>query len=841
MTAPAGGTSPERPIILGAVGLARDIRRPSGGGGRVRFNNQEARVQRLEDQFGALEAALGDQIQIAASIQASDPQLVLVMEARDENIDLVGVADKLGLELISQAETRVDPDGEFELASKRARSPLVTSCLHAICVSQTSLDELLSLWRSWRRGEKLPLGRTPLRDFFAHLKDVRLWGPQDRLKLIDWDVHFAGREPDSLVSIDIELWFRASAERRTAVQSEVAALLKRDGGTATSWAIIEEIGYHGLKATVPNRLVERLARGQFDAVQTVQSANVMYLRATGQVALPTSEDAEHDVGTDTAEPTGNPVLCLFDGVPASNHPLLSGRVSVLDPDDLESGYTVNERRHGTAMVSAAIWGDRGANDDQAAARPVLVRPILRPCDETMDRVEELPVEALAPDLMRRAFRDLFEEGTGGTAPSAPEIAIINLSVGDPAAPFDTVMSSWARTIDWLSYEYGVLVIVSAGNYTSLDLAPSNSTAIAALTGDARRQAMLEVLHRQQNQRRLIAPAESINALTIGATHDDASEGTPLGYRVDPNDGLVSVSPVSATGSGYRRSLKPDLAAPGGRAYFASGGPTSNIITFRPAGTVGPGVKVAAPAAGRETYTIGTSVAAALVSRHAARLHDIVDAVTEGTQVTRRQRASAIKALLVHGVGGFEDLTASALPFERAVGNGILLRDFSAGCATNEAVLLFLGQIAATTEQELVIPLPDGLSVREAKRIDTTLAWLSPVNWRHRQYRRAALSFVTPEGPIPKLGTASGLPADASKAGAATVQHLTWDMETAWASGQGSEITVRVKCYEQAGGLYGELIDFAAVASIWVAPTIGVDVYSQVRDQVRTPVTIQPSA
>lgn len=155
--------------------------------------------------------------------------------------------------------------------------------------------------------------------------------------------------------------------------------------------------------------------------------------------------------------------------------------------------------------------------------------------------------------------------------------------------------------------------------------------------------------------------------------------------------------------------------------------------------------------------------------------------------------------------------------------------------------MFLGQIGAAQEQQLAIPLPDGLSVREAKRIDTTLAWLSPVNWRHRQYRRAALSFVTPEGPIPKLGSASGISAEVSKAGAATVQHLTWDMEKAWASGQGSSITIRVKCHEQAGGLYGELIDYAAVASIWVAPTIGVDVYSQVRDQVRTPVIIEPTS
>lgn len=839
VTGPAGDVSPQRPIILGTVSTPREIRRPGGGGGRVRFNNVEARMRRLDDQFDALEAALGDQIQLAESIQAANPQLVLVLEARDENLDLTGVADKLGIEIISQAESRVDADEEFELASENARSPLVTSCLHAICLNQTSLNELLGLWRASQRGEAMPRGRTPLRDLFSHLKDVRLWGPQDRLKLIDWDSHFAGRDPEDRVSIDIELWFRASVERRTAVQAEVIALLARDGGTVTSSAIIEDVGYHGLKATLPNRIVEQLARGEFDAVQTVRSANVMYLRATGQLALPSSDNTDADVTTTAPPPTGEPVLCLFDGVPAANHPVLAGRVVVLDPDDLEGDYTAEERKHGTAMASATIWGDRGT-DDPPASRPVLVRPILRPCDEIMERIEEIPVDVLAPDLMRRAFRDLFEGSADGTAAAAPEVAIINLSVGDPATPFDTALSSWARVIDWLSYYYGVLVIVSAGNYTSLDLAPSDSTQLAALEGDERRQKTLEILQRQQNQRRIIAPAESINALTVGAIHTDAAANAPLGYRVDPNDGLTSVSPVSATGSGYRRSLKPDLAAPGGRAYFL-GGSTSTTVNFRPAGSAGPGIRVAAPTGGRETFTIGTSVATALVSRQAARLHDIVDAVTEGRQITRRQRAAAIKALLIHGVSSFEELTASALPLERAIGNGILMRDFSDGCATNEAVLLFIGQIGATTEQELAIPLPDGLSVKETKRIDATLAWLSPINWRHRQYRRAALSFVRPEGPIPNLGAASGLSSDASKAGAATVQHLRWERDIAWASGQGSALRIRVKCYEQAGGLYGEMIDYAAVASIWVAPTIGVDVYSQVLDQVRTPVPIQPTS
>ena len=154
-------------------------------------------------------------------------------------------------------------------------------------------------------------------------------------------------------------------------------------------------------------------------------------------------------------------------------------------------------------------------------------------------------------------------------------------------------------------------------------------------------------------------------------------------------------------------------------------------------------------------------------------------------------------------------------------------------------MLFIGTIGANEEQELLFPLPDGLNVRGAKRIDATLAWLSPVNWRHRQYRKAALSFVKPDGSIPKLGTPAGLSSGASTRGATTLQRQSWEMQSALASGQGANMRVRVKCYEQAGGMLGERIDFAVALSLWVAPAINVEVYSQVRDQVRARVPIRP--
>ena len=117
----------------------------------------------------------------------------------------------------------------------------------------------------------------------------------------------------------------------------------------------------------------------------------------------------------------------------------------------------------------------------------------------------------------------------------------------------------------------------------------------------------------------------------------------------------------------------------------------------------------------------------------------------------------------------------------------------------------------------------------------TLAWMSPINWKHRQYRQAALGFSAPSGGFPALGSAKDVSAVEAKRG--TLQHGVWEVTKTVAGGQGDTLDLRVQCREQAGGLQGERVDFAVVLSLWVAPTLGVDVYAQVAQQVTAPVRI----
>jgi hypothetical protein len=771
------------------------------------------------------------QVDLSTSINAADPQLVLVMEAVEDRIDLVVAAQRLGLEVLVEVDSAMDPDDEYSLRSDRPKDPVVHTSLHAVCADQTAFDRLRSAWATWKRTQQVP-GNAPLRDFFTHLRDIRPWGPQDRLRMIGSDEYLDGLLPDQRHPIEIELWFRISAASRQRAQGEVSRLVAAEGGEVVSSAVISEVGYHGMTCVVSTELLRRLATGDIEQVQLIKSSSIMYFRVTGQLAGRSPVAAERGTPPTGPLPSGTPVVAVLDGVPVANHPLLRDRVEILDPDELESRYRVDERRHGTNMTSAVVWGDL-SSPSRPLSRPVLVRPIMAPASDTLSRIEELPRDHLTPDLMLRAFRDLFEEVDGQPA-AAPDVVIVNLSVGDPATPFDTLLSAWARIIDWLSYHYGVLIVVSAGNHPHLPLASGDSKSVTILTGNDRRQAILQAQAADPLGRRLLAPSEAINAITVGAIHADGTgAAAPTGYVVDPTDGLVSVSPVSALGTGYRRSIKPEVAAPGGRITYPTPISAQSHIDFKEAGSRGPGVKVAHAVTPRETFVAGTSVAAALATRQAARLHEELDRITGGgTPLSRAHRAVAIKALLGHGAAPLDDPELDHPVAFLGTGNGVLSRDYSDGCASNEAVVLYVGSLHPNTSQDLLLPLPNGLSVREVKRIGATLAWLSPVNWRHRQYRQARLEFAKPGGDIPQLGTPTGVSSDDAKRGATTMQHLVWESNKSFGEGQGSAISLTVKCYGQ-GGLQDDpiAIDYAVAMSLWVAPTAGVDVYTQVRDQI----------
>jgi Subtilase family len=824
----ADGDSVERPVLWGRLGPAISFSTNGRGSSKVKTPSRQRQGERLQSKFNDLETAFEDQVAFVQSLGASDPELVVVFEALDEQLDLTGVAERIGIEILSEVDSESGPDPDFPRTSTDQSLP-VPGCLHAVCVSSAAMSSLLRQWSEWQRTGELERGYAPLRDLFAHLKDVRPWGPQDRVRATDWNAYLAELLPGNH-EVEIELWYRLSDALRAKAEAEVTALINQAGGTVLSSAQVGEVGYHGMKCLVPLGLLQDLAAGNLDAVSVVKSNHIMFVRGSAQ-SHAFSEPSATVSHEGSNLPSGDPVLCVLDGVPVSNHPALSDRVIVYDPDDLASVSSTDLRRHGTAMASVCVWGD--LSTPNAAPRPVLVRPILAPAAGTIDNAEELRQHELAPDLMRRVFRELFD-GDGTTGPAADSVVIVNLSVGDPGVPFDGILSSWARTLDWLSANYGVIVVVSAGNHATLAVEGGAET-ISALSGRERAEAVNRAVARAFPRRSILAPGDAINAVTVGALNDDGAGEVVTGpYRIDPSGEVLIVNPVSALGGGYRRSVKPDLLGPGGRTYFRLPMQGETHLVSAQGAAFGPGVRVAAADGYSDVFTSGTSPASASVAKAAAGLVDTISQLADGP-ITRRSLAVGTKALLAHSARVPADLVVNGDLRFHAHGYGGVARDFREGCAENEATILFIGQISANQERTLDFPLPGGLQANGIKRITATLAWLSPVNWRHRQYRCGALTFAKPVG-MTELGTPIDVPADAAKRG--TLQHLVWEVTRPVQFGEGDDVRLKVQCREQAGGLHGEPIDFAVAVSLWVAPELNVDVYTQVRDRVaaRVPVT-----
>src|SRR6185437_7398032 len=147
---------------------------------------------------------------------------------------------------------------------------------------------------------------------------------------------------------------------------------------------------------------------------------------------------------------GNPILGLLDGVPVAAHALLANHLVVDDQFALEPNAPVADRIHGTAMASLIVHGDRNL-DEAPLRRRIHVVPVLGANDRFPD--DRLIIDVIYGAIM--AMR-------AGATPSAPDVLIVNVSLGNRRRPFHGQLSPWSRLLDRLAYRFGILFVVSAG-------------------------------------------------------------------------------------------------------------------------------------------------------------------------------------------------------------------------------------------------------------------------------------------------------------------------------------------------------------------------------------------
>lgn len=722
-------------------------------------------------------------LHLRADPNALAPERLLVFELTGgimqftEAVRLVPGLEFLGAEDLDEDELDSDP------------------VVYLMVPSEAALRDIVTLWRGWQQNGTVPYRFSVWKTMLSQLRNIRPWGPQDRVTTADHDILAAEYAHEAaLYRVEVELVFRRHGE---VTEAEARAAILDAGGSIVSRSRIAGAGYHALLADLPGpALADVIARSPA-GLAGVEA--VLQIRPQSLFQLVPSEEVNGLQAGNAPALDGDPIAAIFDAVPLSQHPRLAGTLSVDDPFDLE-GQAIGRRTHGTAMASAVVHGDINTTWERPLERRVhFVNMLYAPADAASP--ERFP-DLLPADMFERAVLAMRT----GDIPTAQHVLIINASLGDANKPFAGRLSGWARVVDHLSAAYGILFVVSAGNHLApLETLDMTAGAFEALEPAERVRVALRASAKQLTTRRVLAPAEAMNAITVGALHaDQFVYPNPLpAYNFDvwANTGLCSVS--SALGPGHNGAIKPEILAPGGRHHvrLSPQGDHHHLVPLTTNAAAFGGIAVAAPPSAISlgpdvvARSIGTSVAAALATGVAARAHEALEAAyPDFGALPSAQRACLLKALLVHGARwtNARDLLIEVLgPPEgkysyrqkdnvrRYIGYGAYDPELMINCADDRATLWAVGTLTADQGRRFRIPWPATMTAKaQPHGVSATLAWFSPPRPGAVAYRAVRMKIVEPV----QLGAAgikaSGVQPDPKQAHKGTVVHRRWDGEKA---------------------------------------------------------------
>jgi len=699
---------------------------------------------------------------VSVSAAEASPDRALVFEIIGSVEKFITAARDAGLEWMGE-DYGAPPAGDGEDSEDLEAEADSQTPLYVTMPTLDGLRKVVSYWRRYAAGEPRSTETSVWWALFGYLSDVRPWSAKDRVDatVAPYLERVLKRAPDQPVRLELDLWYRGDAALRASAQEYVEALMQDLSGRVLDFAIIEPIAYQAALVELPVAQVRRLIG--FEGPLAEADA-VMRVRPQSLYESQYDEASETDSALPPAPAAADPrppVVALLDGYPVQNHDLLKNRVEIHEVDVTARTVPVDRRFHGTSMASLILHGDLH-HKEEALDRTLAVVPILA-APQGLNS-ECTPPEKLPLALVYRAVTAMME-GLDDSAAVAPEVVLINHSICDREAPFARRPSYWAKLLDHLSHKHRILFVVSAGNTREPFVVDTYADCDAFADADeAERQiVLLRSVERAKGRRVMLSPAESLNALTVGAIHSDGSTGCPDG-EIDPFPNIGVANLGSTVGLGVNRAIKPDLVQHGGRQLVMTdteGGVISAWAREHP----DVGQLSAAPdpnmgATKRLVRTSGTSNAAALVTRAGARLVDVVEPLfsDDGENWNASpSRAVILKALLAHGcrwdqTGQLLDTTYPGSwqrrreAISRFLGYGRCDLDRVLTVDGSRITLLADDQIAPDVLHEYKVPIPRAMiGNNELRRITMTLAWSSPIDPLSQRYRGVLVELVDRNG------------------------------------------------------------------------------------------------
>lgn len=848
------------------TGKPRNSPQPRGPGRRRQGERLGASFSALQD---AVRRAEGG-VEVAEDPTGVAPERALVFETAGSIQDFARAAREAGLELIVEVEldeTEDIPEG-FEPPQGREK---MGRTLYATMPTLRSAGELLRLWNAHQKNEAAPYGLGPWWKLFDQLVSLRAWGPDDRLPEDARDAilkQLEGKADDEGVKIEIEIWPSAIGAARERWRGEVEAKIRELAGTIVDRSSISGQGfvYEAVLASLPAASVRALldAPATPGGLGTVRGVQFILPQALGEALPQDGEDLDRSAGSYRAFGHDTPVrAALFDGTPVAAHPALDGGVVIEDVHDLVRRSVVHQRFHATSMASLILRGDLEADGVPMKGSRLVSVPLLVDADDRGGS----PSDRLFVDLVHVALTRLLS----GADALAPDVFVINMSIGMPTMRFGGRISALARLIDWWAHQHGVLFVIAAGNIKDELLLENVETGGFIATDVVERgQAVRQSLHAMAYARRLTCPADALNGLTVGAISEDRAEASP----VPRGAGIVSIDAVgsrypaigSAVGLGPLRAIKPDVLECGGaHEVRASADGVHTKISVAPHPHAG--LVVASPrfdAVRGTRRSCGTSCAAALTTRA------IVQSATalleaggpfDGQLLPRRDLALLTRTLAVNAadwsdeaLAHYEACLTRFGPYQSLRAKEEVARHFGYGYLSTLRMMqspaggvtfVGLGDIRKDGARIFDIPLPPSLSGERVPRsMRVTLAWFSPVNGARARYRLASLHAIAAdmddEGDEDRdTGWGLLLKADGPddrmiRRGTVWSRRLQHARLAAPAYDAGQSIPLRVQCQDASnGGLDPDLsIRFALAVTLEVESEVQYDIHQECQAGIR---------
>ena len=830
-------------------------------GRRPKFTEQRKKTEQI-DQFDETIMTLDQLIFGDAKLQNTtnelNPESVLVLEIKGSISDFYKTLSK---DPNFQFLVEYDREDYIEEKDDENYGEIIRKKVFLTLTNLKGVKQLQSYWKSYKYNNSFKRGSSKFKNLFEQLENIRPYNVLDRIDGCDFKEFILNRKENSFekVKIEIEFFFSDDSTKRESKKNKLIELLNESKGKIipNSEVVIQEIHYHGLIIEAPLYIFDDLEKEK--DISLLKANEIRYFRPSGQAIIKENHDMLDTIESKdrfkTSELLDEPIVALLDGYPLANHSLLKEHLIIDDPNEYASGYNIGEHIHGTSMASLIIHGDLNSENENPLKRKIYIRHILKPDINIKSgnvRRECIPDDKLMVDVIHQSVIESLKK--------YPSIKIINLSVGDEFRPFLFEMSPTAKLIDWLSEKYNILFIISAGNYeTRFDLEIKEDEFLK-LSIEEKEQLFLKEMARDRIQRKIISPAESLNAVTVGAYYSDESEIIP------PNNIFIlseknSPAPYSRIGSGYNGSIKPDILAKGGRSaysYLALNGKIQ--IRQRQPSLYSPAQLTAYPGSkgsiNSKTHFYGTSNAAALTTRLAAELYEILLELNSSIELENKIDTGffpvLIKALIAHSSTWSESgqnlkqILGNRKLVSRFVGYGNSNPEFVQYSTDYKAIALGYGSLKQDKAHEFSFPLPPSLSSKAIeKKINITLAYLAPLNFKSQRYRQARLTFENIKSNAQKkIITLKRDETDFKMMRRGTIQHDVLKGTNADVFQDDDSLKIHIQCKEEAGRgrqFYREskeiTIRYALIVSMEVDDKNQIPIYDEIQQRIQS--RIQP--